>query len=223
MSKEIQFSRPDGQKAPAWYAEPEAGVHAPGIVVIQEWWGVNAQIKRVGRQWVEAGYRVIIPDLFRGEKSLDTAEAEHKMNTLDFGDAATQDVRGAIQYLKADSEQVGVIGFCMGGVLAMLAAMLVPETDVAVSWYGVPPEDAGDPSAISIPVQCHFAERDTFFPIEQADALERQLNAGDVVNECYRYDAAHAFGNEDWDYYDRDAAAIAWQRSMTFFDTHLRG
>src|SRR5699024_8718146 len=117
MSKQIEITRPDGQTAPAWYAEPAGGGNAPGIVVIQEWWGVNEQIKRVGEQWTEAGYRVVIPDLFRGERSLDEAEAEHNMNSLDFGDAATQDVRGAVQYLHVDSERVGVIGFCMGGVL----------------------------------------------------------------------------------------------------------
>lgn len=222
MSKQIEITRPDGQSAPAWYAEPADNASAPAIVVIQEWWGVNEQIKRVGRQWTDAGYRVVIPDLFRGERSLDEAEAEHNMNNLDFGDAATQDVRGAVQFLKADSDKVGVIGFCMGGVLAMLAAMHVPETDVVVSWYGVPPDEAGDPSAIDIPVQCHFAEHDTFFPIATADALEKQLNEGGVTNECYRYDASHAFGNEDWDYYNEEAAKAAWQRSMAFFDKYLK-
>src|SRR5699024_10896660 len=141
MSKQIEITRPDGQTAPAWYAEPAHAGGAPGIVVIQEWWGVNAQIKRVGTQWTDAGYRVVIPDLFRGDRPLDTAEAEHNMNDLYFGDAATQDVRGAVQYLKAGDTPVGVIGFCMGGVLALLAAMHVPETDAAVSWYGVPPDE----------------------------------------------------------------------------------
>lgn len=222
MSRQIEIKRPDGGTAPAWYAEPASAEGAPGIVVIQEWWGVNDQIKRVGEQWTQAGYRVVIPDLFRGERSLDTAEAEHNMNSLDFGDAATQDVRGAVQYLKADSGDVGVIGFCMGGVLALLAAMHVPETDAAVSWYGVPPDEAGDPSAIDIPVQCHFARQDTFFPIETADALEQKLQAGGVIHECYRYDAQHAFGNEDWDYYDEQAAKAAWQRSMAFFENYLK-
>lgn len=222
MSRQIEITRPDGNTAPAWYAEPADADNAPAIVVIQEWWGVNDQIKRVGEQWTQAGYRVVIPDLFRGERPLDAAEAEHDMNGLDFGDAATQDVRGALQYLKADSDQAGVIGFCMGGVLAMLAAMHVPETDAAVSWYGVPPEEAGDPAAIDIPVQCHFATQDTFFPIATADALERKLQAGGVTHECYRYDAQHAFGNEDWDYYDAAAAKAAWQRSMAFVDSHLK-
>ncbi len=223
MGKQIEFTRPDGATAPGFYAEPDGQANAPGIVVIQEWWGLNDQIKRVGKQWTDAGYRVLIPDLYRGEKALDAAEAEHKMDDLDFSDAATQDVRGAVQYLKQDSASVGVIGFCMGGVLAVLAAMHVPETDVAVSWYGIPPDEAGDASAIDVPLQCHFATQDTFFPIEQADAFEKKLEAGNVEHECYRYEAQHAFGNEEWDYYDPEASKLAWQRSMAFFERHLKG
>ncbi len=222
MSKQIEFTRPDGKTAPGFYAEPD-NANAPGIVVIQEWWGLNDQIKRVGEQWTEAGYRVLIPDLFRGERALDEAEAEHKMDGLDFEDAATQDVRGAVEFLKADSDNVGVIGFCMGGVLSVLAAMHVPEADAAVSWYGIPPEEAGDPKAIDIPIQCHFAKQDTFFPIDKADAFEKQLQEGGVTHECYRYDARHAFGNEDWENYDKNASDEAWKRSMAFFEKHLNG
>lgn len=223
MSESIEFTRPDGKSAPGYYAEPESGSKAPGIVVIQEWWGLNAQIKRVGKQWTDAGYRVLIPDLYRGDKALDEAEAEHKMNGLDFADAATQDVRGAIQYLKQGSdEKTGVIGFCMGGVLAILAAMHAPEADAVVSWYGVPPEEAGSTASITIPLQCHFATQDAFFPIEQADRFEARLNADHVSNECYRYEAQHAFGNEDWDKYDPAATKLAWERSMAFFARHLK-
>lgn len=226
MSQTIEFARPDGATTPGYLAEPEGRSDAPGIVVIQEWWGLNNQIKRVGKQWTDAGYRVLIPDLYRGERALDEAEAEHKMNNLNFSDAVTQDVRGAIRYmkstnLKADSDPVGVIGFCMGGVLAMLAAMHVPETGVVISWYGIPPAEAGDPGSIKIPVQCHFATQDAFFPIEQAEILEEKLEEGGVEHECYRYDAQHAFGNEDWDKYDPAATRLAWQRSMDFFARHL--
>ena len=222
MSENIQFQRPDGKSASGFYAEP-AAANAPGIVVIQEWWGLNDQIKRVGKQWTDAGYRVLVPDLYHGEKALDEKEAEHKMNDLDFGDAATQDIRGALQYLKQDSDKVGVIGFCMGGVLAVLSAMNNDETDAAVSWYGIPPEEAGDPGTISVPLQCHFAEQDTFFPIDQAGAFEEKLKAANVPYEAFRYDAPHAFGNEDWDYYDAEASKAAWQRSMAFFEKHLKG
>jgi carboxymethylenebutenolidase len=110
----------------------------------------------------------------------------------------------------------------MGGVLAVLAAMHVPETDAAVSWYGIPPDNAGDPSAIQAPLQCHFGIHDAFFTIASADALEKKLQAGGVTHECYRYDAGHAFSNEEGPNYNRDAATLAWQRSLKFLDRWLR-
>ena len=223
MSDTIQITRPDGKTTPAIELLPAKPNGAPGVVLIQEWWGINAQIQRVGQRLADAGYRVLIPNLYRGSAALDTAEAQHKMNNLDFADAAGQDIRGAVQRLKKSAQQVGVLGFCMGGVLAVLAAMHVPEADAAVSWYGIPPATAGDPATIRIPLQCHFALRDQFFPIASADALEQKLVAGHVVHECYRYDARHAFFNEDWDFYDADCAKLAWQRSLAFLQQHLRG
>lgn len=222
MSSKIEFTRPDGKTAPGYYIEPDAGAKAPGLVVIQEWWGLNEQIKRVGEKWAAQGYRVLIPDLYRGELALDEKEAEHHLNDLDFGDAATQDIRGAVQYLKQQSDKVGITGYCMGGVLTVIAAMHVPEADAAVSWYGVPPDEAGDPGKIQIPIQCHFALQDSFFPIAQADALEEKLKAGNVEHECYRYDAEHAFANEDWKFYDAGCAEKAWERSVAFLDRHMK-
>ena len=222
MSANSEFTRPDGKRCPNYYTEPKDAANAPGIVVMQEWWGLNEQIEAVANHLAEAGYRVMVPDLYRGEITLDAAEAEHHMNALDFGDAATQDLRGAVQALKAKGGKVGVIGFCMGGVLAALAAMHVPETDVVVDWYGVPPEGAGDPSTVRIPFQAHFALRDEFFPIEQADALEAKLKATGIPLECYRYDAHHAFGNETGQNYNAEAAKAAWDRSLAFLNKYLK-
>lgn len=222
MTEKIQFQRPDGGTAPGIDVVPR-GAAAAGLVVIQEWWGVNAQIQRVGQRFADLSYRVLIPDLYRGKVALDAAEAQHNMRGLDFADAATQDVRGAVQWLQSQHcVRVGVIGFCMGGVLAVLAAMHVPETAAAVSWYGIPRPEMGDPAAILAPLQCHFGERDQSFPIAQADALEAKLAGAKPAHACYRYDAAHAFGNEDGPNYDAAAAALAWQRSTRFLAQHLR-
>ena len=221
MPANTEFSRPDGKTAPAYYAEPAAGANAPGVVVIQEWWGINDQIERVANQLADAGYRALVPDLYRGDKALDAAEAEHKMNELDFSDAAV-DVQGALQHLKQSGGKVGVIGFCMGGVLSAVAAMNFPEADAVIDWYGVPPDEAGNPGDIKAPFQGHFANQDQMFPPESVDAFESKMKAGGVDYELHRYDADHAFGNEDWDNYDREAAKAAWQRSLDFFDKHLR-
>ncbi|NER00281.1 MAG: hypothetical protein F6K30_26890 [Cyanothece sp. SIO2G6] len=117
--------------------------------------------------------------------------------------------------------KVAVMGYCMGGALTVLAAVHVSELDAAVCWYGVPPEAAGDTSTIAIPFQGHFALNDAFFPIDQADALEAKLEAGNVTYECYRYEAQHAFGNENNDIYDPVATQQAWERSLAFLSTHL--
>lgn len=222
MPANHNFPRPDGKTAPAYYVEPSAGASAPGVVVIQEWWGINDQIEGIANKVAEAGYRALVPDLYRGERALDAAEAEHKMTGLDFGDAATQDVRGAVQHLKATgSGKVATMGFCMGGVLSLLGAMHVPELDAAIAWYGMPPEEAGDPATIRIPVQGHYGNQDQMFPPEAVDAFEAKLKAAGVDYDFHRYDAPHAFGNEDWDYYDPAATKLAWQRSLDFLNKHI--
>lgn len=221
MGELVTFSRPDARTCNGYYVQPEKGVEAPGIVLIQEWWGLNDQIKGVADSLAKEGYRVLVPDLYRGTVTLEAAEAQHLMSNLDFGDAATQDIRGAVQQLKPQSSKVAVMGFCMGGALTVLAAVHDPEVDVAVCWYGVPPEEAADTRTIAIPFQGHFAQQDSFFPPEQVDALEARLKEGDVNYELYRYDAQHAFGNENNDSYDPEATKQAWERSLAFFSTHL--
>src|SRR5256714_12308597 len=123
MGKMISFKRPDGQSVNGYLAEPQQAAKAPGMVVIQEWWGLNDQIKGVADKLAKAGYRALVPDLYRGKTALEAKEAEHLMSNLNFGDAAGQDVRGAVQHLKATgSAKVGVTGFCMGGAVTLLAA-----------------------------------------------------------------------------------------------------
>src|SRR5215210_5522985 len=148
MSEKIKFKRPDGKEDSGHYVATDTGENAPGVVVIQEWWGLNDQIKGVAERLAGEGYRVLVPDLYRGKVTVEEAEAEHLMGKLDFADAATQDVRGAVQYLKENSPKVAVLGFCMGGALTILSAVHIREADAAVCWYGVPPEDAVDTRAI---------------------------------------------------------------------------
>jgi carboxymethylenebutenolidase len=222
MGKQVTFQRPDGKKCTGYYAAPSSGEKGPGMVVIQEWWGLNPQIKGVANRLAASGYRALVPDLYRGKLTLDAAEADHLMGNLDFRDAATQDIRGAVQHLKTNAHKVGVIGFCMGGVLSILAAVHVKEADAAVSWYGIPPEEAASPATIKIPLQGHFALKDQFFTPAQADALEAKLKEGHVVYEIYRYQAEHAFGNENGVRYDPEAAKLAWQRTLDFLKKYLK-
>ncbi len=222
MGQIVTFKRPDGKDCSGYLASPTAGEKAPAVVVIQEWWGLNDQIKGVADRLAAAGYRALVPDLYRGKVTLDAAEAKHMMTNLNFADAATQDVRGAAQYLKQSSGKVGCVGFCMGGALTVLAAMYVQEMNACSSWYGFPPEQAGDVKTIRVPLQLHFAEKDASFAPEGARALEAKLKEGNVPFESYWYDAGHAFGNEKGQNYNADHAARAWDRTMQFFTKHLK-
>lgn len=221
MGEIIKFKRPDGKEASGYYAKPGAGDSAPGVVVIQEWWGVNDQIKGVADRLAGLGYRALVPDLYKGKVTLEMAEADHMMKSLDFADATTQDIRGAAQYLKQAGRKVGVIGFCMGGALTVLASVYVREVDAASCWYGVPPEQAADARTIAIPFQGHFARQDQVFVPSQVEAFEARLKEGKVNYEIYWYDANHAFGNEKGHFYNAEAANLAWQRSADFFGKHL--
>src|SRR5437762_4580168 len=139
MGKTVSFNRPDGKSVNGYLAEPKAGAKAPGMVVIQEWWGMNDQIRGVADKLAAAGYRALVPDLYRGKSTVEAKEAEHLMKGLNFGDAAGQDIRGAAQYLKQSSPKVAVMGYCTGGALTILSATVVKQADAAVCWYGVPP------------------------------------------------------------------------------------
>ena len=231
MGQMISFKRPDGASVQGYLAEPKAGAAAPAMVVIQEWWGLNDQIKGVADKLASAGYRALVPDLYRGKLALAVNEAEHLMTNLNFGDAAGQDVRGAVQHLKASgSKKAGVTGFCMGGALTLLSLVNVPEADAGVCWYGYPPLEYIDPSKIKAPLLAHWATEDAAFPIARVDELEKKLREATVKFEFHRYNAKHAFANETADsrklpivQYDAEAATLAWRRTMEFLDRHLKG
>ena len=230
MGQMVSFKRPDGQSVQGYLAEPAAGGRAPGLVVIQEWWGLNAQIKGVADRLATAGYRALVPDLYRGKVAVEANEAEHLMTNLNFGDAAGQDVRGAVQYLKVAGTKAGVTGFCMGGALTLLSVANVPEVDAAVCWYGFPPLEYIDATKIKVPLLGHFAIDDVPFPIATVDKLEEKLRAAKVKFEFHRYQAQHAFANETAvganklpiTEYNAEAAKLAWGRTMDFLARHLK-
>jgi len=229
MGTTVAYLRPDGESVNGYFADGVHAAPAPGIVVIQEWWGLTDQIRGVADKLAAAGYRVIVPDLYRGKLALEANEAKHLMDGLDFAAAAGQDVRGAVQYLKGTgSAKVGVTGFCMGGALALLAAVNVPEADAVVVWYGFPPLEYVDASRIRAPLMGHWATEDTAFPIATVDQLEKKLIDAKTKFEFHRYFAKHAFANETADSrnlpflkHDAAAAQLAWRRTMEFFATNL--
>ena len=220
MGTSVSFRRPDGETCNGYLAEP-TNPGAAGVVVLQEWWGLNDQIKGMADKLATEGFRVLVPDLYHGKVTLEDAEAAHLMGELDFSAAVSQDIRGAVEHLQADGRKVGVIGFCMGGALAVLSAAYVPEVDAVVSWYGIPPLEAADFSKVQTPIQLHVALRDTFFTPPMAQAMEAKLTEGSAAVESYRYDAVHAFGNETNAEHDPEAMKLAWERSVQFLKKEL--
>jgi carboxymethylenebutenolidase len=225
----IEFKRPDGLVLNGYLAEPADKANAPGIVVIQEWWGLDDEIKAVADQFAQAGYRALVPDLYRGKLALEANEAEHLMGDLNFGDAASQDIRGAVQYLKATgSAKVAVTGFCMGGALTVLSACNVPELDGSIIWYGNPPLEYVNAEAITKPILGHWALHDEFFPIAGVDLLEEKLKQAGVNYEFHRYDTKHAFANPKADArglaplkFSAEAAQLAWDRTINFLQKYI--
>lgn len=230
MGKTIEFSRPDGQKAPGYYSEPEKNAEtAPAIVVIEEWWGVTAHIMEIADRYASLGFRALVPDLFRGRTAATGDEAHHLVEGLDFGDAVSQDILGALRFLKEKSEKTGITGYCMGGALTLAAAMHLKEPKAAAVFYGLPPAEAGDPATIEIPLLAHYARHDEFFQPSAVTKLEERLQYGKVPYTLHWYDAKHGFSNPNppgsagLGNYNPQAAHLAWERTASFFTEILSG
>jgi carboxymethylenebutenolidase len=228
MGTTIEFVRPDAKSAPGYLAE--AGTRdAPGVVLFEEWWGLDDRIKATADRLASHGFNVLVPDLFRGRSAATGDEANHLIEGLDFRDAATQDGAGAAADLhKRGAKRVGVVGFCMGGALAMLSVMHGRHFDAASIWYGYPPPEAGNPASIRVPVQGHWALDDSFFTIDGVDAVEKKLVAAGTPFEFHRYGAQHGFyntgepGKGGLGHYHREHAETAWRRTVEFHDRTLR-
>ncbi|XP_021275047.1 uncharacterized protein LOC110409878 [Herrania umbratica] len=232
--KKVQIQRDDT----AFDAYVVGKEDAPGIVVLQEWWGVDFEIKNHALKisQLDSGFKALIPDLYRGKVGLDVAEAQHLMNGLDW-QGAVKDIRASVNWLKANgSKKVGVTGFCMGGALSIASSVLVPEVDAVVAFYGVPSPELADPALAKAPVQAHFGELDNFVgfsDVTAAKALEEKLKASGIPCELHIYPGnAHAFMNRSPEGLERgkgmgmpdgDEAAVqvAWSRFQSWMTRFL--
>ena len=177
MGSMITFQRPDGQSVQGHLAEAAGSSGGPAVVVIQEWWGLNDQIRGVADRLARAGYTALVPDLYRGQSTVEAEEAHHLMTGLDFGAAASQDIRGAVQALKARSAgKVGVTGFCMGGAMTILASARVSEFTAGAPFYGLPPAAAAGPGDV-----LHARFRVPLLPEEPARLGDDQFLLGCAV------------------------------------------
>ena len=222
---DIEFAA-NGGTAPGYLAAPESG-SGPGVVVLQEWWGLEDHIRDVCDRIVGEGFVALAPDFFRGETTDQPDEAQQKMMALSM-DQAEKDMRGAVDHVaaheQAEGEGVGSVGFCLGGGLAVWAATVNPKVKAAVSYYYVMPHGKPDFSQIEGSVLGHFGTADDFVSVEDAKALEQEIAAGgaDVEFEFYE-GAGHAFFNDTdrLGTYDEQAAKQSWERTLAFLRDKL--
>jgi carboxymethylenebutenolidase len=223
MGSMVTFPRTNGGTAAGYLAEA-ASAKAPGVVVIQEWWGLQGQIKAVCDRLAGEGFTALAPDLFDGKvvPYHDAAAANAAMASLDFKAATDEAVRGAVRFLAARGGKVGLTGFCMGGAVTVIGAVRIPELAAAVCFYGLPPEEVAAAKDVRVPLQCHFASQDDWVTPAMADAFEEKLRAAGKTYEIHRYEGHHAFMNsERKEVHDPAAAKLAWDRCVAFLRRHL--
>jgi carboxymethylenebutenolidase len=227
MSQRVSYPS-NGTDGQGYLAVPDAG-SGPGIVVLQEWWGLNDQIVEVCDRFAAEGFVALAPDIYRGVTTKEPDEAAKLMMALNIQQAA-KDMAGAVRFLRSHpavtSDGVGITGFCMGGGLALWLATLVPDDVLAVvPYYGVIPWEAAQPdwSRLSAPVQGHYAERDEFASPEAVAALEAQLRALGKQVELFTYpDCEHAFTNHHRpEVFQAEHTETAWRRTIEFFRANV--
>ncbi|MBI2704649.1 MAG: dienelactone hydrolase family protein [Actinobacteria bacterium] len=228
MGEIVEFPS-NGTTAQGYLAVPESG-RGPGVIVIQEWWGLVPHIKDVADRFAAAGYVALAPDLFHGETTTEPDEAGKLMMAMNV-EQAGKDMGGAVDHLlgldAVSSKSLGVIGFCMGGGLALVLATQRPDAIAACApYYGlIPwPDLQPDFSKIAGKVQGHFAAEDGFFSPEQARALEQQLRDLGKDAEIQVHEGVdHAFFNDTRpEVHHPEQAQKAWNDTLAFFAQHIK-
>ena len=199
----------------------------PGVIVIQEWWGLTPWVQGVADRLAADGYLALAPDLYHGAKASEPDEAQKLMMSLKM-DKAALDMSGAYDYLEANgSGKVGSVGFCLGGGLSLFIATLKP-IDACVIYYGVLPGVQPDLTKIAGPVLGHYAQNDGWASPDAARALEQQIKDAAKQAEFHIYpDTTHAFMNTSDPIekvgaaHNPDASRIAWERTLAFYKQHL--
>jgi carboxymethylenebutenolidase len=227
MGNTIEF-RANGAIASGYLAEPAAGkANGRGVIVLQEWWGLVPHIQDVADRFAAAGYLALAPDLYRGEKTTRPDEAARMFMALNVADAE-KDLRGAIAALEERGARgrVGVVGFCMGGQLALFAATSNPErVGAAVDFYGIHPHVHPDFGKLGCPVLGLFGADDSSVGPDAVARLVEQIRAaGGTIETTIYPKTGHAFFNDQRpEAYDPSAAADAWNKTLAFLAANLDG
>ncbi len=215
----------NGANAAGYLARPASG-SGPGVIVIQEWWGLVDHIKALADRFAAEGFFALAPDLYHGDSTTSPDDAGRLMMALDI-ERAISELGGAEQVLLGldgiRGSTVGVVGFCMGGRLALAAACKRPQIGACVNFYGVHPNVSLDLAGLRAPVLGLFGENDGFVAQEDVRKLEHELQQAGRSATFHVYPGAdHAFFNDSRpDVYNEEAAGDAWNRTLDFFREHL--
>ena len=224
MTTTVRFGAKGGSEVAGEIAEPSGSAKAPSVVLIQEYWGINAHVKSLVDRLAKEGFLVVAPDLYHGKIAKDASEAGKLMTALDTL-VAVKEIAAAAAYLKEHPRgngKVGVIGFCLGGALAFAAACHVEGLSAVVPFYGVPPADKVDYGKVTAPILAHFAKNDEWASVDKAQAIKKQIEATGTSMQLEVYDAGHAFVNDTRpEMFRPEAARDAWSRMLAFFRRHL--
>ena len=225
MSGSMVEFRANGRTANGYLSLP--ATPGPGLLVIQEWWGLVDHIKDLADRFAAEGFVALAPDLFHGDMTKSPDKAAKMLMALNIEETG-KDLSGAATYLleheQVRPKKIGALGFCMGGQLALFAASRFPDQiSAAVDFYGLHPNVKIDASRVSGPVLAHFGKKDTSVPRETADALIESLEKNGKSVEAHFYDADHAFFNDTRpEVYNPEAADLAWRRTLDFLNSALR-
>lgn len=225
MGEQVTFEA-NGHDTAGYLARPESG-RGPGVIVIQEWWGLVPHIQDVADRFAKEGFVALAPDLYHGKTASGPDEAGKLMMAMNI-DQTERDLRGAIRFLKqrpeVTSTKVGTIGFCMGGALSLFAASKNPDVGACVVFYGGHPNVKPDLAALQAPVLGLWAGKDRFVTPEAVRQLDEQLTKLGKRHEFHSYpNADHAFFNDTRkEVYDPEAAADAWKKTLDFFRRELQ-
>ena len=223
MGERITF-RANGRTAPGYLARPKGS--GPGVIVIQEWWGLVPHIEDLTDRFAAEGFIALAPDLYHGEKATSPDQAGKLMMSLRIDEAA-KDLAGAIDHLKQEpgltGSKVGTVGFCMGGALSLFAASQNPEVGACVVFYGGHPNVKPDLAKLQAPVLGLWAGKDGFVTPQVVDELDKQLTALGKRHEFHTYpNADHAFFNDTRaEVHDPGAADDAWKKTLAFLRREL--
>lgn len=225
MGTMVQF-KSNGGTCDGYLAVPDSG-KGPGVVVLQEWWGLVDHIKDVCDRFAKAGYVALAPDLYHGDMTKSPDEAGKMMMALNIAETE-KDMAGAIKYLlsrdECTSSTVGTVGFCMGGQLSLYAASKNHDVGACVVYYGVHPHVKPDLDNLKAPVLGFFAEKDGFVTPDVARKLEADLKAHGKQVEIHIYEGAdHAFFNDtNENSYNPEYAKDTWERMLKFYEANVK-